>query len=468
MTFVLRDYQETLLSDTRAALRQHPSVLIQLPTGGGKTAIGAKMLANASSKGHRTMFVVHRQELIDQSAIAFDKVGIEFGIICAGFRPRYHAPVQIASIDTLKRRITDLAVPALCVWDECHHVAAAGWAAVFGYFSKSKHVGLSATPQRLDGRGLRDWFKHMVRGPTVEKLIARGFLAPFKIYCPGGPDLKGVGKQYGEFKRRDLEGVMDSGTITGDAIKQYRQHADGKLGIAFCVSVVHSQHVAQKFRDAGIPAVHLDGETDRDERRRIMAAFRRREIKVLTNVDLFGEGVDVPGVEVISMLRPTQSLALYLQQAGRAARPAEGKENAIILDHAGNVMRHGLPDDDREWSLDGKGDGDEGGDGEKGPRVRTCPRCFMVHKPAPKCPSCGYRYEAEGREIDVKEGDLVEVDVEAIKAARKKEEREARTLEQLIALGKKRGYQSPERWAMHRFEARQKRLAEYFASRYGA
>jgi len=453
---ILRSYQTALIDDARVALRQHNAVLMQLPTGGGKTAIATQMMATVAAKQRLGAFICHRQELVDQTVRTFSEFRVPHGIISSGYTPSPMLPIQVCSIDTLRARLlAGRPVPRFdfLMWDEAHHVAAAGWTKVMQYFPRAKHVGLTATPERLDGKGLRAQFQAMVQGPTTAELIAGGYLSPYRAFAPSAPDLGGVHTKMGDFVRGENEAAMDRPSITGDAVGHYLRHARDKRALAFCVSVAHSQHVVAQFRAAGVVAWHLDGKTDRGERRQAVAAFRRGEIKVLSNVDLFGEGFDVPSADASIMLRPTKSLALYLQQCGRVLRPAEGKAHALLLDHAGNIARHGLPDDDREWSLDGR-QARAKRDDEASVPVRQCPKCYACHRPAPRCPSCGWSYEAKAREVDQVDGDLAEIDVAAQRRERLAEQGRADTIEALIELGRKRGYAKPEAWAAHLWTAR--------------
>lgn len=464
MSLVLRDYQVKLIDDTRAALRRSKRVVAQLPTGGGKTALSTEMLKRVISKGARGMFSVHRQELIDQTMRTFAEFDLPYGVISSGFPEAPREPIQIASIDTLRARLQrnpkSIVRPDFLVVDECHHAAAGGWSFVLQHFAGCQIVGLTATPKRLDGRPLRGLFDEMVCGPSTAELIERGYLSRYRPFMPSVPDLGGVVTQMGDYNKRQLGGAMDKPAITGDAISHYLRLASGRRALAFCVSIDHSKHVVQQFREAGVVAYHLDGETNRGERREAIAAFRRGDIKVLSNVDLFGEGFDVPAAEVSIMLRPTKSLSLYLQQCGRVLRPLEGKAPAILLDHAGNIARHGLPCDEREWTLDGEVKT------KKKPgevSVKNCPRCFFVHPIGrPKCPECGFVYTKQGRDVEQKDGvlnEVVDVDerrAEQLKLAleKKGENARARSLEDLINLGRARGYREPEKWAAHLMTAR--------------
>jgi superfamily II DNA or RNA helicase len=258
------------------------------------------------------------------------------------------------------------------------------------------------------------------------------------------PDLSGVATLAGDYKSGALAAAMDRPAIVGDAIGHYRTLCRGKRAVVFAAGVSNSQNIVAQFNAAGIPAEHVDGSMQSAERDAIVDRFRRGETLILSNADLFGEGFDVPAIEAVILLRPTKSLSLYLQQVGRALRPMAGKDVAIILDHAGNSLRHGLPDDVREWSLE---------DREKRAKrealdvpVRQCEECFFVYRPAPKCPQCGHAPAVVTRELEQIEGTLEEVKRVA-KWEKKAEQAKAQTLEDLIALGRARGYKNPVFWA---------------------
>jgi len=269
------------------------------------------------------------------------------------------------------------------------------------------------------------------------------------------PDLSGVGTSAGDYQRGALAAAMDKPQIVGDAIGHYTRLCPGKRAVVFAAGVENSKHIVAQFLAAGIRAEHVDGSMTAHERDGAVDRFKRGETLILSNADLFGEGFDVPAIEAAILLRPTKSLSLHLQQVGRALRPCAGKDEAIILDHAGNSLLHGLPDDVREWSLD---------DREKKKRaapsevpVKQCGECFFVHRPAPKCPHCGHVPEVKVREIEVVEGTLAEVT--AVPRAKLKEQGRANSLDDLIRLGRERGYKSPEFWARKVWASRQGRRA---------
>lgn len=457
MSLILRPYQSELIARTRTLMSKGVrSVLLQAPTGSGKTALTAHMLSNAARKNKTSWFIVHRTELLEQSNIAFRKQGIFHGFVAAGFYEQPRASVHICSINTLVNRFKRLPRPDLIVWDECHRQAAASWAKVYEHFKDAYHIGLSATPVRLDGKGLGQFYQEMVSGPSVKWLIENGYLSQYKMFAPTNLNLNGVHKRMGDYVASELEAAVDRPTITGDAIREYKKRCFGKRAIVFAVSIKHSNHIVESFRRAGIPAEHVDGETPKFERQCAMKRFATGETKIISNVALFTEGLDLPLIESAILLRPTTSLGLYLQMIGRALRPADGKEYATILDHAGNCKMHGMPDEDRTWSLDGftKESREKNG----GPSVKVCPVCFAAQfSGKPVCGFCSHVFEIKSRLVDEVEGDLEEITkVKTPEETRRDQERDAKTLDVLYRLGVSRGYKNPRQWAFHVHQAKQR------------
>jgi DNA repair protein RadD len=462
----LRDYQQDLIDRTRAALREHRRVLTQAPTGAGKTVLASYMAGGAGARGVPTFFMCHRAELVRGTAATFGRWGIGHGIVAAGHPIDLGHAVQVCSIDTVRHRVARLPTPGLVIWDEAHHIAAASWGGLMSAWPDARHVGLSATPWRSDGTGLGDFFDDLVLGPSTADLIARGALSPFVVYAPDIPDMKGVRRQGGDYAAGGAAQVMQRPKIVGDIVAHWRHRAAGLRTVGFACTVAHSRAMVDAFLAAGIPAAHLDGDTPAADRARIVQAFADGDVLVLWNVSLFGEGFDLSAVagrdvtiDAVIQARPTQSLALHLQQVGRALRPAAGKR-AVILDHAGNAHRHGLPDDPREWSLVGGLKRQAANDGGPPPPV-TCSGCFgQIRRPLPDaCPYCAHPLEAQrAQDIKAAEGQLVEIDAarrKALEAQRAKEKRRlelaeqaaAKTLGELIALAQRRGYRNPTIWA---------------------
>ena len=452
--FQLRPYQSAIIDGLRAAFRKHKSVLAVAPTGAGKTALAINMIGSATSKGRRSFFICHRAEIIEQTAAAFRMEGIPFGYIAAGYSPTPSCPIQLCSIDTLKNRLDKIQPPDLLVWDECHHGVSKGWTMVKDYYSKAHHVGLTATPERLDGKGLGTHFTSIVEGPTVKWLIDNGYLCDYKLYAaPRSPDLSDIHSKMGDYDKTELSELMDKPQITGDAISHYGRLSQGKRAVVFAISIKHSEHIMEQFRYAGIPAEHIDGTMDRQTRRGIISRFRSGQTLVVVNVGIISEGFDLPDIESVILLRPTASLALYLQMVGRSLRPMPNKPHAIILDHAGNAMRHGLPDDERVWTLEGKKRSKKD---KNEVAIRQCPQCFAVHHIAPVCPECGFVYVRKSvEEIKTVDGELQEVDKEAMRRSRNREQSSARTIDELVALARRRGYRNIYAWSAYVWSARQ-------------
>jgi DNA repair protein RadD len=344
----------------------------------------------------------------------------------------------------------------------CHHVAAGSWSKIYSAFPDAFHIGLTATPERLDGTGLRSWFSEMVKGPSVSWLIENKYLAPYRLYAPAGISTQNIKTQMGDFAKAQLVEAADKPRITGDAIKHYFKYAKGKRAVVFCVSIEHSKHVVEQFVAAGIPAEHVDGETETEVRDAAIKRFESGETLVLSNVELFGEGFDLPAIEAAILLRPTKSLGLYLQECGRVLRPCPGKSEALILDHAGNCQRHGLPDEERDWSLEGWEGNRKRSKGDTATSVKICPRCFAAQfSGLPSCRFCGHTFLVQSREVEQVDGELVEVDPTIIRRQKLQEQGQAQSFEDLVKLGERRGYKRAYLWAKHLWNHRQaKKLAE--------
>jgi DNA repair protein RadD len=452
----LRPYQADAVAQLRAAYSSGKRApLFCLPTGGGKTFVFSYVAQNAVARGKRVCILVHRQELLLQASRSLTAIGVKHGLIAPG-HVQNREPVQIASVQTLGRRIAKMRYSFdLIIVDEAHHAVAGTWKRLIEAMPEARVLGVTATPVRSDGKGLSDVFDDLVIGPSVPTLIDMGFLVRPVVYAPPTAiDLSGVRRKGGDYDQRELATRMDKPTITGDAVSHYSKHSPGKPAIAFCASVAHAQHVAQQFKAAGFSARSIDGSMLDTERRQAVADLGSGQLNVLTSCDIVSEGTDIPVVETAILLRPTQSLGLYLQQVGRALRPAPGKDRALILDHVGNCLRHGLPDDQREWTLDGlPRSARAANDNEPDVTVKQCEVCFAVFKPSLVCPQCGHVHAAKAREIRETEGELQEVDPALLRAQQKREVGQARTLEALIEVAKRRGYKIG--WAHQIWRARQ-------------
>jgi superfamily II DNA or RNA helicase len=449
-----------MVADIRARYRAGDHrVLAVAPTGSGKTVVFSYITQHATLRGQRTLILVHRTELLDQVSRSLTEFGTPHGIIAAGYAPAYDRPVQVASVFSLVRRLEQAQRPTLIIVDEAHHaVTSTTWGRILAEYSAAKVLGVTATPVRLSGEGLGECFDSMVMGPTVTDLVGEGALAPFRVFCPPTIDTTGMHTRMGDFVKTELAARSDTATVIGDAVQHYLKLAAGRAAVVFCVSIKHAAHVADQFNAAGISAHSVDGTMDRGLRREIVQAFTRGQLQVLTSCDLVSEGFDCPRIEVGISLRPTASTGLWLQQMGRCLRPFPGKTEALLFDHAGNVARHGLPDDDWEWSLEGRAMHRRESDGAVA--VRICPKCFAANKSGqPLCAECGTPFPVKPRKLEEQDGELVELDRARRKKIQRQEVWQAKTYEELVALGVSRHYRFPEIWARRIIDWRQNKYA---------
>lgn len=391
MEFSLRLYQRKFIADVRQQFRAgFKRVCGVAPCGAGKTVMAGWMIMEALVCRNRSIFFVHRKELIEQTAETFCKLNIPFSIIAAGTKPNFNAPVQIASIQTLINRLDKVPTPNFIICDECHHILSKSYLKIINRWQDSFLLGLTATPQRLGGVRLGDVFQAMVQAPTVKDLIKLGNLTDFTYYAPkSNLDFSHLNIQHGDYRIDQAALLMENSKVVHDVIGNYQKFANGKSCICYCVNVEHSKITADAFNAAGIPAAHCDGETPKNERANIVNNFRNGKIKVLCNANLFGEGFDVPNMDAVILARPTKSLTLHIQQSMRPMRPDKNNPNkkAVILDCVDRNL--GLPDDNHNWSLAPNED--------KEPQpasMKICPDCqAVVPAGARVCDNCGHQFE---------------------------------------------------------------------------
>ena len=391
----LRPYQEKFLEDVyREILAGHKRICGVAPCGAGKTIMTGWLIRDFMNNGCRVIFFVHRNELIDQTAKTFSDLGMEYGVIAAGYKTNYDLPIQIASVQTLARRLNTVPEPDLLVCDECHHILANTYKEIVNKWKDAFLIGVTATPQRMGGINLGDVFTSMVEAPTTKELIELGNLTHFKYFAPQEHlNMSKVRVKFGEYVNGDLSKVMSDKKIIGNIVEHYKKLAAGKSAICYCVNVKHSKKVAAAFNAAGITAAHCDGETNKKVRADIVEDFRQGKIKILCNAELFGEGFDVPNMQAVILARPTKSLTLFTQQSLRPLRPDPNDPDkvAIIIDHVNNYERFGLPDTDREWSLAPNPPKEKG----MAP-VGSCPNCeSVIPLGSQTCPVCGYKIVTE-------------------------------------------------------------------------
>ena len=446
-----RDYQLAIENEVIAQWNAGArNVLMVLSTGAGKTFVFARI---AAASTWAVAAVAHRRELVGQMSMALAREGVRHRVIGAGALHRtcesMHmgefgrsfidpgARVAACSVDTLIGLPASdpwLAQVGLWIQDEAHHVLTENkWGKACAMFPNARGLGVTATPLRADGKGLGrhadGLMDAMVIGPSMRNLIERGYLTDYRIFAPPNDiDLSTVPTSAGgDFSPAPLRAAVHQSTkIVGDVVQHYLRIAAGKLGVTFAVDIEAAEEIAIAYRVAGVPAEVVTSKTPEAVRAHVLRQFRRREVLQLVNVDLFGEGFDLPAIEVVSMARPTQSYSLYVQQFGRACRIMDGKSHALIIDHVGNVLRHGLPDAPRVWSLDRRERRSRSAPNDVIP-VRTClnVECLGVYERVlVACPYCGHTPVPANRSApEFVDGDLHELDAATLARLRGEAER---------------------------------------------
>ena len=401
-----RPYQLRALEKLRAAVRAGARrVLLVSPTGSGKTFVACESIQASLAAGKRVLVVAHRQELLNQFWSALYQRGITAGLIRADDeRTDPACPVQLASVASLVRRDRP---EADVVWiDEAHRTPGESYRRILADYPKAIIIGLTATPCRLDGKPLREHFDLMIEVARYSELIDAGHIVAPRVYAPRrGVDLSGVKRIAGDYAEGQLEKVMLRPHVIGDVVAEWKEHAENRSTVVFAVGVEHSRALTDSFRAAGIATVHLDAATPEDERAQTLLDLETGRIRVVSNVGILCEGWDQPRAKCAVLARPTLSMTLHMQTAGRICRPWEGV-TPVLLDHAGNVERHGLPHEYREWSLD------EGTAKRAGRSFLVCPGCFAYVEKNP-CELCGFERVAAPREVRTEAGKLEPVQVES-------------------------------------------------------
>jgi superfamily II DNA or RNA helicase len=384
----LRPYQVRALDACRAVIRAGKRrVLLVAPTGSGKTTIAAESIRSAVARGSRTLFLAHRQELLNQCHDRLLEFGVRSSIIRAA-DPRLdpNQAVQVASVPTLARRLERFASDdfALIVTDEAHHVRANTYARILEHFRGARAVlGLTATPIRADGRGLAESYDVLVEAASMRELVKLGFLVPVRMYTAPDMDLTGIHRRQGDYVLSELGERMNREVLVGNIVTEWQRLASDRRTVIFATTVAHSQSIASRFMAAGIRAEHLDGGMDEQERDGILERVRCGATQVVVNCQILTEGWDMPEVACCVLARPTKSLGLYLQMSGRALRPAPGKRDCIILDHANCFREHGGVSD-RQWTLST----DKPKSAAEVPE-KICPRCgLIIPLGCRECPEC--------------------------------------------------------------------------------
>jgi superfamily II DNA or RNA helicase len=412
---MLRDYQVEAINALLIPLHARKAVLLQSPTGMGKTVIATEVIRLWLKSGERCLFLAHRRELIHQCARKLAEFGIDAGIIMAGIYPSPEWPIQVASVDTLRTRTkrSGSALPqaSLIIIDEAHRSASKTYQWIIDEYRQqgAAILGITATPIRADGVGLGRFYDTMIRTKGVQWAVQHGVLVPVRYYVPFVPDLSGVKIKAGDYDEHEIQAIMDQRTLVGDIVSNWVRLAQGRQTLVFASGVKNSIHIASEFERLGFKFAHVDGSTPSEERDATVSALRDRKIDGICNAQVFTEGTDIPVVSCIVLAQPTRSLGKYLQMAGRALRPAKGKTDCIILDHAGAFLQHGRVDRPIEWELTlGRELVEKQAEMRKREPVSfTCHECKFVFSGHLTCPQCGTRIRLNGKARDYLEGDLV-------------------------------------------------------------
>lgn len=444
--YELRSYQNDLIKKIINSMKHHHRVIIvQSPPRTGKTVVMAEIARRTTAKNNRVLFMIHRREVLKQAIDTFKDQGVNPDLLTAGM------------VQTLTRKIDKLKKPDVILVDEAHHALAKSYQRILSKFPKAIVLLFTATPHRAGRMQLDQIADDIIVGQSIHELTEKGFLAPFRYFQPPNDfDSKLLKRgSTGDFTNESMQEAMST-KIFGHIVKQYKRIADGMQAVVYTYSIDSAVEIARKFNSEGISAIEVDGTTSKEKRDLAVRKFREQEIRILVNVNLFTEGVDLPNVDCVIMARPTASLALYLQFSMRCLNPREGK-TAIIIDHANNFKTFGYPDDDRDWKKAIKSGRQKSKSLLKDPglSIVTCDYCFAVVKASEvkdgKCPICGKPIKVHEAK-PVSDVDLVEASKERQKAIREivksdllksvanKSVSELHSLKELQAYAKLHGY----------------------------
>lgn len=439
---MLRDYQQKAVDEIRSHFSKGiKKVLLHLATGGGKTVVFTHILKGVISKNKKGIMIVRGRELVDQASQRLIRENTPHGVLMAGhwlYKPM--EKIQVCSIDTLRSRKLKPEAD-LIVIDEAHLATSKSYVDFLSHYPDAFILAVTATPY---GKSLKHIADVVVKPISVNALIEQGYLVDARVFAPSNPDTSkvSVSRATGDFKENELNQLMDKSVLIGEIVDHWINLSQQRPTLCFAVTVAHSKHIVAMFNKAGIPAVHCDADTPEEERRDHVRSLQNGDIKIISNVGIFCVGVDLPWLGCIIMARPTKSYNLFIQQAGRGTRPFSGKSDFILLDHAGNTIRHGFITDERDANIS-----DSEGLLEKAPRgPLVCASCFAVFKSGP-CPSCGSNqtaYNTGKRSIEQVDGQLREVKTLTLDQEIK------RFIKQHKEIAKMKGYERPRGWVYYR------------------
>jgi DNA repair protein RadD len=420
MTPILRPYQSNVIEEFHRSVADGVSrIILVAPTGSGKTIVGADIVRDYVRRGKSVMVLAHRREIIAQTSQKLFAAGISHGIIQAGIRPRQLELVQVASIQTLWKRTNhtktmELPPFDLLVIDEGHHCPAVTYRAIIDSYPNAILLGMTAAPCRGDGRGLGGIFQDMIECPQVAELIEQGYLVKTRVYAPIDPDLRGVKTVAGDYVENQLAERMDRPQLVGDIVTHWHKFSERRKTVCFATSVGHSIHIKDEFLKSGVRAEHIDGSTPKPERDASLARLASGEIELVSNCMVLTEGWDMPDVGCCILARPTKKMGLYRQMIGRVLRPADGKPDAIVLDHSGAIFKHGFVEDRVEWTLDPEKRAISPRYRERcahpSSRLVECSQCGVVGTAGEPCWNCGFLPQRPPQQPDIDiDGELGEV-----------------------------------------------------------
>lgn len=434
---MLRDYQQTIYNEIREQLRYHKGVCAVLPCRSGKSYIMKEICEKAALKGNKVLILAHRKLLLRQHAKIIQNV-------------------RFASVFTEANHLGEYPEPQLIIIDEAHISAASSYQKVCEYYHCPR-ILFTATAKRLDNKPL-NLCEVIINGVSGDELIEKGFVAPYDLYAPKlNINLSNVAMSGSDFNNEQLGETMCDRKIYGDIIKYYKELANSKQAIAYCVNIKHSRAICELFNKNNIPAVHMDASTSENERDAIMEDYKAGKYTILCNCGLISEGITLPECDVCLLLRPTQSETLYIQQACRCLTPRENKK-AIIIDYVGNVYTHGMPTEKREYTLNNN---IKIRNASREPEIiaRECTNCLRVYSGMSRiCPYCGFDNGKTKKQIEEDKKAELEKITEMKRKAARKEVGMAKTERELINLGIKRGYKNPAYWARTILAARNNKI----------
>jgi len=415
----LRNYQDRAIIQLRDCVSNGlKKVIMALPTGGGKSLIFGQIISNAIDKEKTVLWLVHRRNLVYQMRDVLQEFGIDCGLIMAGNESNTKLPVQLCTIQTLGRRLK-LADPFsnqffinadIVLIDEGHRSISKTYMDIIKLYQDKIIIACTATPMRADGMGMGKVYEAIVDVSGVQELIDQKYLSPVRYFAAKAPNLKDIKIARGDYVVKELGKKMNKTKLNGDIVENWLKFGENRQTIVFCVNVKHSIAICEEFTKQGVSAEHLDARSSDEKRDDVFQRMEDGDTKVICNVGLYQEGLDVPAVSCIVMARPTKSMGLWRQCCGRGLRILPGKEDCFIFDHGGVIEEHGFLEDEIEWTLDGKKIAWKKKKRKKSePKPAKCRVCGEIFMGLKTCPRCGTELKKFGKKIETVDAELVEL-----------------------------------------------------------